>query len=237
MNSFNPKLAEVALENLIRLGDGDVEKSAVIPADAVGPAPVEPIPQQMGGMPPGGMPPGGGGMPPGGELPPELAGAMGGGAPPPEAGGMPPEGGGGPPGGAPPDGQAPIGEQIASLNGKMDQLLGHMQGFMAAVQQIGAGGSGGSKGGGQNEVKDMLTQMMTQMGIQPQMGGGAPGQPPMAPAPSGVGGIGGSQDVPIMGPPGSGGPPGGGMTPMASDQSRSNGTPADKISRIFRARR
>ena len=141
MTPYNPALANVALANLDRF-----EKSAVIPADASGVIPIEP-----GGEQPG--------MPPGGEMPPP--GAAGAGPMPPGAGvgpPMPPGAGGGPPlppdaGGAPPVGGGSAEEQLASLNAKMDQLSGMVQGFL--MGQESAGGSKGSGGGG-NGAKDQL---------------------------------------------------------------------------------
>lgn len=216
MARHNAKLAALALERLDRRS-----KSAFVPADSAGIAPVAP------GAP---MPPGGGG-----EIPPEVMAAMGGGGMPPGAappGAAPP--GAGPPGGGPggpvPDaGEASasgsIGEQLASVNSKLDQLIGVLNGFLMGQQAGGGSKGGGSKAGGNDQMMAMLQQISQALGVQPQDPNAAAGGMPVMGSPLG-GMTAGMPGSPMAGPAGPaelGGPPtGGGMITSASDTAPKN---------------
>ena len=204
---FNPRLVEVAMANIDRM-----EKPALVPG---GPEGLTPPPPEGGGMPPEMA----GGMPPemAGGMPPEMAGGM-----PPDAGAAPP--GGAPPGGAPPGGGDPVLERLASLEGKMDQFTGVLNGFLMGQQSAGGSKSGGGSGGQNQEMLGLLQQMAQAMGVTPAPAAGA------APAGGALG----------MGMPGQPTPPGGplappmpdpGMTVSASD--RNSDSAADRIGKIM----
>lgn len=238
MAPFNVKLAHVALANINR-SDSSVEKRSFTPADSAGVMPVDP---GAGGMPPGMSPDmmmgggGGGGMdmggmPPDGGMPPG-----GGGAPPPEAGG----GGGGPiPGGPTDTGGSSIGEQLQSLNSKMDQVIGVVNGFLMG-QQAGGGSKGGGGGAGNvnQQMLATLQSIASAVGAQPPAGAasggtGAPGEVSAPGMPTPGNPMGGAT-MPLLGPPGAGGPLGQGMSVSASVRPNRNGSPADQISRIIK---
>jgi len=170
MKLFNDRLADLVHANLDR-----AHKVAFVPADASGVMPPGGAPPggdpSMGGMPPG-MPPGGAPMPPGGD--PSM-----GGMPP---GGDPSMGGGMPPAPAP----APAGpDPLAALNSKLDQLIGKIDGFLAAGgggSKRGGGGGAAAAGGG-DKVLQLLQSIATQLGVaDPSQAGGQPPAPGVSPS-------------------------------------------------------
>ena len=211
MNSYNPQLSDVALANITRLS-----KSAFVPSDGGGQ--LSPVEAEQGAPAPGGMPPG---VPPealaGGQIPPELAAAAAGGG-----GALPPPEGDPAAGGPPADPAAPgmgggsIEEQLASLNAKLDQTIGLMQGFLLGQQSGGSSKGGGGSGGGANaQIQQTLDSIAQALGVQT----GAPAGPAGgAPAPIGGGMPSPASAGQALGMDPNAGVSPGGMTVSASDK-------------------
>ena len=136
-------------------------------------------------------------------------------------------------GGPPMGGGDPMMERLSSLESKLDQLMGVLNGFLMGQQAGGGSKSGGGGSGGQGDVAAKLDQMMSHMGISPT---------PAAPDAGGMteGMAGGPLGI---GMPGAPSPPGGplapvspaGMTVSAGDQGGNSGkrAPADKIGALL----